>query len=71
MTKSEINDQLRQILDKEDLGSEGIVNRQRSSQHSDDTQVLLQHLSILVQYLKLDLSASKKELFDLKNSCKD
>lgn len=64
MNHKEIATKLRIILNSEDIESEGIVNRKKSHQHSDDIQILLEHISIMVIDLKFDAEASRRELFE-------
>lgn len=57
---------LRIILDRSDVDSEGLVNRKASIKHSDDIEVLLEHLSLLVTDLRFDSEASRRELFEIR-----
>jgi hypothetical protein len=43
-----------------------ITNKKLSSKHVDETELLLQHLAMSIEYLLLDAQASRNELFDLK-----
>jgi len=43
-----------------------ITNKKLSSKHVDETELLLQHLAMSIEYLLLDSQASLNELFDLK-----
>jgi len=63
MNKKEIMSQLRVILNKEDVDIDSPVNRKRSAKHESDIEVLLQHVSMLVSYLKFDADSSREELF--------
>jgi len=43
-----------------------ITNKKLSAKHEDETELLLQHLAMSIEYLLLDAQASRNELFDLK-----
>lgn len=62
MNTKEIASKLRKILNREDIDTDGLIKRGRSSKHTDDLEVLLGHLAILVADLRLDAEASKREL---------
>ena len=66
-TKSRIAGQLRALLADQDtdLATDGLLNRKRSSVHPDDLDVLIQHLAIVMQYLRMDAAASRREAFAL------
>lgn len=70
MRKLDIKERLREIIGRDDLDSEGLINRKESSEHDDGVGVLLDHLSILISYLRFDAEASRRELFALKNTVK-
>ena len=66
-TKTRIAGQLRALLAGQDtdLATDGLLNRKRSSDHADDLDVLIQHLAIVMQYLRMDAAASRREAFAL------
>lgn len=63
----QITSYLREILNQEDIYSDGILSRKVSQKHDDKIEVLLQHLKILVMYLRFEASASNKEMFKIRN----
>lgn len=65
LTIKDIESQLRDILNNEDVERDGILNR-KSSQQSSDAEVLISHLRILIQNLKHDAEASRREVFELR-----
>ena len=66
-TKSRIAEQLRALLAGQDtdLATDGLLNRKRSSDHPDDLDVLIQHVAIVMQYLRMEAAASRREAFAL------
>jgi hypothetical protein len=66
-TKASIAGQLRALLADQDtdLATDGLLNRKRSAVHTDDLNVLIQHLAIVMQYLRMDAAASRREAFAL------
>jgi len=66
-TKTRIAGQLRALLADQDtdLATDGLLNRKRSADHADDLDVLIQHLAIAMQYLRMDAAASRREAFAL------
>lgn len=66
MEKKEIVAALRKILNREDVDSDSIVNRKKSSKHKSDVDVLLQHMSILVADLRFNVQATRNELFHVR-----
>ena len=66
MNKDEITSRLRAILQKEDVESDGLINRKRSSKHEDDMYVLLEHISLLIADLRFDAEATRRELFEVR-----
>ena len=66
-TKSRIAGQLRALLAGQDtdLATDGLLNRKRSLDHADDLDVLIQHLAIVMRYLRMDAAASRREAFAL------
>ena len=66
-TKTRIAVKLRALLADQDtdLLTDGLLNRKRSVGHSDDLDVLVQHLAIVMQYLRMDAAASRREAFAL------
>lgn len=65
MLDKQIKCELKRILQK--IGSDPeLINKKLSSKHEDETELLLQHLAMSVEYLLMDAQASRNELFDLK-----
>lgn len=71
MTSKQIVAKLRAILDRADVGSDGIINRKVSSEHSSEIQVLIEHVSLLVADLRFDAEASRRELFEVRKILED
>lgn len=67
MEKKEIVAALRKMLNREDVDSDSIVNRKKSSKHDSDVSVLLQHVSLLITDLRFDAQATRNELFQVRN----
>lgn len=67
MEKKEIVAALRKILNREDVDSDSIVNRKKSSKHDSDVAVLLQHVSLLIADLRFNVQATRNELFQVRN----
>lgn len=67
MEKKEVVAALRKILNREDVDSDSIVNRKKSSKHESDVSVLLQHVSLLVADLRFNVQATRNELFQVRN----
>jgi len=66
MLDKEIKCELRRILRKAGRDPE-IINQKLSSKHdNDEIRLLLEHISLVVEYLLFDAQASRSELFDLK-----
>jgi len=66
MDKKQIAAKLRAILDREDVESDGLVNRKMSSGHTSEIEVLLEHVSLLVADCRFNAEASKRELFEVR-----
>jgi len=66
MNKKQIIAKLRAILNRADVDSDGVINRKKSSQHEDEMEVLLEHVSLLVTDLRFDVAATRKELFQVR-----
>jgi hypothetical protein len=65
MLDKQIKCELKRILQK--IGSDPeLINKKLSSKHEDETELLLQHLAMSVEYLLMDAQASRNELFDIK-----
>lgn len=67
MSNKQIIAKLRAILNRADVDSDGLINRKASTKHSDDVEVLLEHISLLVTDLRFDAEASRRELFAVRN----
>ncbi len=65
--KARIAAQVRALLADQDIDSatDGMLNRKRSAEHQDDLDVLIQHVAIVMQYLRMDAAASRREAFAL------
>jgi len=66
MDKKQVVAKLRAILSRSDVESDGLINRKASSKHNDDTEVLLEHVSLLVADLRFDAVASRRELHEVR-----
>ncbi|MCP4590493.1 MAG: hypothetical protein GY842_07105 [bacterium] len=62
-----IAEQLRSLLAGQDtdLATDGLLNRKRTADHSDDLDVLIRNVAIVMQYLRMDAAASRREAFAL------
>ena len=67
MNIQQIKAKLRNILDRADVDTDGLVNRKQSQKHEDDVEILLEHLSMLVTDLRFDAEASRRELFEVRS----
>jgi len=63
MNTKEISSKLRKILNREDVEENDLLNRSKSSKHENEITVLIEHISLLISYLKFDAEASRRELF--------
>lgn len=71
MLDKEIKSELRRILRKVGRDPE-IVNQKLSSKHKEgEMELLLQHISIIMEYLMFDAQASRSELFDMRKLIED
>lgn len=71
MHDKEIKCGLKQILQKAGRDPE-IINQKLSPKHNnDETELLLEHMSLVVEYLLFDAQASRSELFDMKKLIED
>lgn len=66
MNNKQVIAKLRKILDRDDVESDGLINRKVSSKHSGEIDVLLENLSILVLDLKFNDIATRRELFEVR-----
>jgi len=66
MDKREITAKLREILNREDVESDGLVNRKKSIKHECEAEVLLEHVSLLVNDLRFNVEATNRELFQVR-----
>ncbi len=66
MNSKQISAKLRKILDRADIDSDGLINRKMSSKHTDEIELLLEHVALLVADSIFDARASKKELFEVR-----
>jgi hypothetical protein len=66
MNNKEITSRLREILCREDVENDGLINRKRSSKHEDDMSVLLEHIALLIADLRFEAEATRRELFDIR-----
>lgn len=67
MNNKQVTAKLRAILNRADIDSDGLVNRKASVKHSDDVEVLLEHVSLLVVDLRFDAEVSRRELFEIRS----
>lgn len=66
MEKKQITAKLRAILNRADVESDSLINRKASSKHSDEIEVLLEHILLLVIDSRFDAEASRRELFEVR-----
>lgn len=66
MSQKQIEDRLKAILNRADVGLEQPINRKISPKHTCKIEVLLEHVSLMVADLRLDLEATKRELFTVR-----
>lgn len=66
MDKRDITAKLREILNREDVESDGLVNRKKSTKHECEAEVLLEHVSLLVNDLRFNVEATRRELFQVR-----
>ena len=66
MNQRQIIIELRKILDRADIDSNGFLNRKRSSKHDSEIEVLLEHLALLISDLRFDTEATRRELFEVR-----
>ena len=67
MNKQQIMVALREILNRVDTDSDSLINRKKSYKHTDEIQVLIEHISILIFDLKFDAEATRRELFEIRS----
>ncbi|UCG02562.1 MAG: hypothetical protein JSW11_00935 [Candidatus Heimdallarchaeota archaeon] len=53
---------LKQILNKEDSQTDGLINR-KPLDNENELEVLIQNIAILVAYLRFEVEATRRELF--------
>ena len=61
-----ITARLREVLNRSDIDSDGMVNRKVSSLHNSNIDVLLDHVTLLVADLRFDAEASRREMFEVR-----
>jgi hypothetical protein len=66
MNQKQVIVKLREILDRADIEPDGMINRKKSSQHSGELEVLLEHISLLVTDLRFEVAATRNELFQVR-----
>lgn len=66
MNRKKVIAKLRTILKRADVDSEGLINRKASSKHTDEMEVLLEHISLLITDLRFDSESSRRELFSIR-----
>jgi len=71
MTKKEISQKLREILQKEDTYTDGMLSRKKSPKHDDDIEVLLEHLQLLIADLRFNSISSRREMFQVRRLLED
>lgn len=66
MNQKHIKSALEKILSKEDSDPvrEKILSRKVSSKHDGKIELLLEHVKLLVAYLRFDAEASRREMFE-------
>jgi hypothetical protein len=63
--RKQIISKLRAILDRADVDSD-ILSRKVSSKHNDETEILLEHVLLLVVDLRFNTEATIRELFEIR-----
>jgi len=63
--------ELRSILGKRDCQSDSFITRAKSVKHADETEVLIQHVRILVEDLLHENQSQRNEIFYLRNLIED
>lgn len=71
MSQKQMANRLKAILNKVDVGLEQPINRKVSSKHTCEIEVLLDHVSLMVADLRLDLEATRRELFSVRKIIED
>ena len=71
MKEKDIAKSLRSMLDRSDIDRDDPITRKKSTKHTDDVQVLLEHASILVSSLRHEAECCQRELFDLQREIDD
>lgn len=66
MNQRQVMSKLRSLLDRADIESDGMVNRKVSPKHTDEIQILMEHISLLILDLRFDAEASRRELFEVR-----
>ena len=67
MNNKQITAKLRAILNRADVESDSLINRKASSKHTDEIEVLLEHVLLLVIDFRFDSEATRRELFEVRN----
>ena len=71
MNQKQIAAKLRAILNRSDIESDGLINRKVSSEHCDEIEVLLEHISLLIADFRFDAEATRRELFEVRALLED
>jgi len=59
--------ELNKILDKNDIEDRFILNRKKTRKdNNSEIMMKLNHIAIIIQYLKLDSEALRREIFEYK-----
>ncbi len=67
MNKKQITSRLKKILNREDVERGGILTRKVSQNHSDEIEVLLEHVILLIADLRFEASACRREMFEARS----
>ena len=67
MDNKQVAAKLRAILDRADVESDGLISRKRSSKHTSEIEILLEHVSLLVTDLRFDNAATRNELWQVRD----
>jgi len=66
MSKKEMLARLKKLLNKEDSENDGVLNRKTKKGMTDESFVIMKHVEIMVADLRMQLAATKSEVFSLR-----
>lgn len=71
MTRLQISNKLKEILEKYDIDVKEILSRKRHHKYDSEIDMLLDHLSTVMSYLKFDSEASRREVIRMAQLIRD